>query len=68
MQYSWQMEVVDINLCACVYIYIYVYTLSGLPRWHYLVKNLPANVEDLRDKYLIPGLGRSPGGGHGNLL
>ena len=31
-----------------------------------LVKNLPANVEDIRDLRLIPGLGRSPGGGHGN--
>ena len=25
-----------------------------------VVKNLPANVEDLRDVGLIPGLGRSP--------
>ena len=25
MQYSWQMEVVDINLCACVYIYICIH-------------------------------------------
>ena len=30
------------------------------------VKNLPANVGDLRDVSLIPGLGRSSGGGHGN--
>ena len=26
----------------------------------------PANAEDLRDTGLIPGSGRSPGGGHGN--
>ena len=32
------------------------------------VKNLPANAGDLRDAGLIPGLGRSPGGGHGNPL
>ena len=32
------------------------------------VKNLPANSRDLRDMGLIPGLGRSPGGGNGNLL
>ena len=28
----------------------------------------PANVGDVRDPGLIPGLGRSPGGGHGNSL
>ena len=33
-----------------------------------VVKNLPANAGDLRDMGLIPGLGRSPGGGHGNPL
>ena len=33
-----------------------------------MVKNLPANVGDIRDAGLIPGLGRSPGGGHGNPL
>ena len=32
------------------------------------VKNPPANAEDIRDVGLIPGLGRSPGGGHGNPL
>ena len=33
-----------------------------------LVKNLPANAGDIRDVGLIPGLGRSPGEGHGNPL
>ena len=33
-----------------------------------MVKNLPANAGDTRDVGLIPGLGRSPGGGHGNPL
>ena len=34
-----------------------------------LIKNLPANSGDARDDTgLIPGPGRSPGGGHGNLL
>ena len=32
------------------------------------VKNLPANAGDRRDMGLIPGWGRSPGGGHGNPL
>ena len=31
-----------------------------------MVKNPPANAGDIRDAGLIPGLGRSPGGGHGN--
>ena len=33
-----------------------------------VVKNLPANAGDERDSVSIPGLGRSPGGGHGNPL
>ena len=33
-----------------------------------VVKNLPANAGDIRDAGLIPGSGRSPGGGHGNPL
>ena len=31
-----------------------------------VLKNPPANAGDIRDAGLIPGLGRSPGGGHGN--
>ena len=31
-----------------------------------MVKNLPANAGDIRDAGLIPGLGRSLGGGRGN--
>ena len=33
-----------------------------------VVKHLPANAGDLKDVGLIPGPGRSPGGGHGNPL
>ena len=33
-----------------------------------VVKNPPDNAGDLRDTGSIPGLGRSPGGGHGNPL
>jgi len=33
-----------------------------------VVKNLPINAGDIRDMGLISGLGRSPGGGHGNPL
>ena len=33
-----------------------------------MVKNLPADAGDVRGTSLITGLGRSPGGGHGNPL
>ena len=33
-----------------------------------MVKNLPASAEDARDVGSIPGLGRSPEGGHGTPL
>ena len=33
-----------------------------------MVKNLPANAGDLRDRGSIPGWGRFPGGGHGSSL
>ena len=33
-----------------------------------MVKNVPANAGDAGDESLIPGSGRSPGGGHGNPL
>ena len=32
-----------------------------------VVKNLPDNAGHVRDVGTIPGLGRSPGGGHSNL-
>ena len=31
-----------------------------------MIKNLPANAGNIGDEGSIPGLGRSPGGGHGN--
>ena len=31
-----------------------------------VVKNLPVNPGDIRDEGSVPGLGRFPGGGHGN--
>ena len=52
-------------------------SISGLRRSHgerngsqsvLVVKNLPVNAGDLRDAGLIPGSGRSPGGGHDNPL
>ena len=40
--------------------------IDGASRVVLMVKNLPANVGDLREAGSIPRSGRSPGGGHGN--
>ena len=40
----------------------------GVSQVALLVKNLPTNTADIRDTGSIPGLRRSPGGGHGNPL
>ena len=42
--------------------------LEGASQVVLVLKNLPVNTGDLRDEGSIPGLGRSPGGGHGNPL
>ena len=42
----------------------YTYTYPGGS----VVKNLPASIGDTGDAGLIPGSGRSPGGGHGSPL
>ena len=39
---------------------------SNLTAGAAVVKNLPTNAGDMRDTDLVLGLGRSPGGGHGN--
>ena len=42
--------------------------MNGLPRLALWVKNPPANARDAGDTGLIPGSGRSSGGGNGNPL
>ena len=42
--------------------------MSGFPWVALVVKNPPAKAGDRRDQGSIPGLGRSPGKGHGNPL
>ena len=42
--------------------------LEDLPQVVVMVKDPPANAGDIRDMGSNPGLGRSPGGGHGNPL
>ena len=41
--------------------------LNTLSQVVLVVKNLRANTGDVRNTGLIPGSGRSPGGGNGNL-
>ena len=42
--------------------------LVGASQVALMIKNPSTNSEDVRDRGLIPGLGRSPEGGHGNSL
>ena len=42
--------------------------IGGASQMTLVIKNLSANTGDIRDMGLIPVLGRSPGGGHGNPL
>ena len=45
-----------------------VYLCDGSFPGGSVVRNLPANAGDARDAGSVPGLGRSPGGGHSNPL
>ena len=54
------------NLCPIFYYVICLFVRVSLEAQ--LVKYLPANAGDTRDVGLIPGSGRSPGGGNGNPL
>jgi len=54
-----------------IYMYIciiYIYYMYEASHMALVVKNLPANAGDIRDPGSIPGLARSPGGGHDNPL
>ena len=46
----------------------YLYLTTLISQVALVVKNLPASAGGVRDEGSIPGLGRSPGGGHGNPL
>ena len=78
-------EVTSVCVCVCVCVnflteadYMHTHTHTHI-HIHYIrasqvvlvVKNMPADAGDLKDSGLIPGLGRSPGGGmatHFNTL
>ena len=48
--------------------YVLQYAHLGASQGALAVKNLPVNSGDIRDVGLIPGSGRSPGGGNGTPL
>ena len=52
---------------AYIFIFVRVSFKGGFPGGS-VVKNLSANAGDTGDSGLIPGSGRSPGGGKGNPL
>ena len=45
---------------------IFIVVLFRISQVMLVVKNPPANAGDIRNSGSIPGLGRSPGGGHDN--
>ena len=45
-----------------------VYKIYGASQVELVGKNPPTNAGDIRGMGLLSGLGRSPGGGHGNPL
>ena len=51
----------------CSFKFMFYYETTDFPS-SVVVKNLPANAGDTEDVGSIPGLGRSPGGEHGNPL
>ena len=53
-------------LMHCTYKLGTSHHLEGSSQVALVVKNPPANAEDIRDSSLIPESGRSRGGGHGN--
>ena len=58
-----------LNYCFLFHVYFtHMYIYYGASQVAPVVKNPPACTGDVRDAGSIPGLGRPPGGGHGNTL
>ena len=53
-------------MLTCVRLIGTIYGPFGASQVALVVKNLPADAGDIRDAGLIPGVGMSPGEGHGN--
>ena len=64
----WSNTSLDIAVKIDVFNIYNQFTLSKASQVALVVKNPLASVGDVRDLDSFPGLGRSPGGGHGNLL
>lgn len=56
------------KLRKVLYLWLQFYYQERAAQVVLVVKNLPANAGDIREVGLIPGLGWSPWGGHGNPL
>ena len=59
------------HICIYVCAYAYMYMLIQASQVALVVNSLPANAGDIKDVALIPGSGRSPGGGpatHSSIL
>ena len=63
-----QTRLCDWNELNWIYSHYYIVLTSGASQWALVVKNLPTSVGVIREAGLIPGLGRFPGGAHGNPL
>ena len=70
----WAIKVSDCPILTVLFSRLgkFFFVLVIITSWDFQValagKNLPANARDATDVGLIPGLGKSPGGGHGNPL
>ena len=63
--YIWHVSHIQIyHISIFKFVYLQPQAFQMAP----VLKNLPTNVRDIRDLSLIPGSGRSPGGGHGSPL
>ena len=49
-------------------VFAMIYNITWASQAALVVKKLSANAGDIRDVFLTPGSGKSPGGGYGKLL
>ena len=66
-EYCWSL-LPPVSTTAGKVLFATMYLLLLASQVSLVVRNLPANAGDVRALGSIPGLGRSPGGGHGNPL
>ena len=67
LNYKWN-HITTIHSLNTSWTSFYFTTHTDVPQVTLVVKNLPANAQDLRDAGSIPGSGRSPGEGNGKPL